>query len=137
VVYDGAGLYSAARVWWTFRLFGAEKAYILDGGLPQWKAEGRPIECGEVMRPARKLKAEMNTGERRRRAARAHDREDAGGRRALRRAISWSLGVNPLRRAAGLAHALEAAPALDRRQKNQRLGGLSRVTSRSRRPRRG
>jgi len=62
VVYDGAGLYSAARVWWTFRLFGAEKAYILDGGLPQWKAEGRPIESGEVMRPARKFEAEMNTG---------------------------------------------------------------------------
>jgi thiosulfate/3-mercaptopyruvate sulfurtransferase len=62
VVYDGAGLYSAARVWWTFRLFGAEKAYILDGGLPQWKAEGRPLETGEVVRPARKFAAEMNTG---------------------------------------------------------------------------
>jgi thiosulfate/3-mercaptopyruvate sulfurtransferase len=62
VVYDGAGLYSAARVWWTFRLFGAEKAYILDGGLPQWKAEERPVESGEVVRPARKFEAEMNTG---------------------------------------------------------------------------
>jgi thiosulfate/3-mercaptopyruvate sulfurtransferase len=62
VVYDGAGLYSAARVWWTFRLFGAEKVHILDGGLPQWKAEGRPLESGEVARPARKFVAEMNTG---------------------------------------------------------------------------
>ena len=62
VVYDGAGLYSAPRVWWTFRLFGAEKVYILDGGLPQWKAEGRPVEAGEVVRPARKFEAEMNTG---------------------------------------------------------------------------
>src|SRR5215207_9435798 len=51
VVYDGAGLYSAPRVWWTFRLFGAEKVYILDGGLPQWKAEGRPVEASEVTRP--------------------------------------------------------------------------------------
>ena len=62
VVYDGAGLYSAARVWWTFRLFGAEKVYILDGGLPQWKAEGRPLEAGEEVRPPRKFEAEMNTG---------------------------------------------------------------------------
>jgi len=35
VVYDGAGLFSAPRVWWTFRLFGAEKVFILDGGLPR------------------------------------------------------------------------------------------------------
>jgi thiosulfate/3-mercaptopyruvate sulfurtransferase len=62
VVYDGAGLYSAPRVWWTFRLFGAEKVYILDGGLPQWKAEGRPLESGEVARAARKFDAEMDTG---------------------------------------------------------------------------
>ncbi|MGH6675726.1 MAG: rhodanese-like domain-containing protein, partial [Xanthobacteraceae bacterium] len=40
VVYDSLGLYSAARVWWTFRLFGATEVFILDGGLPKWKAEG-------------------------------------------------------------------------------------------------
>jgi thiosulfate/3-mercaptopyruvate sulfurtransferase len=62
VVYDGAGLYSAPRVWWTFRLFGAQKVFILDGGLPQWKAEGRPVEAGEVIREARKFDAEMDTG---------------------------------------------------------------------------
>src|SRR5712692_4928897 len=33
VVYDGLGLYGAARVWWTLRVFGAEKVYVLDGGL--------------------------------------------------------------------------------------------------------
>jgi thiosulfate/3-mercaptopyruvate sulfurtransferase len=38
-------------VWWTFRLFGAEYVYILDGGLPKWKAENRPLEQGEVKRP--------------------------------------------------------------------------------------
>lgn len=48
VVYDGAGLFSAPRVWWTFRLFGAEKVFILDGGLPRWKAEGRALEAGTV-----------------------------------------------------------------------------------------
>ena len=46
VVYDGAGLFSAPRVWWTFRLFGAEKVFILDGGLPRWKGEGRALETG-------------------------------------------------------------------------------------------
>lgn len=51
VVYDGLGLFSAPRVWWTFRLFGAEYVYILDGGLPKWKAENRPLEQGEVKRP--------------------------------------------------------------------------------------
>ena len=44
VVYDSTGLFSAARVWWTFRIFGAKSVYILDGGLPKWKAEGRPLE---------------------------------------------------------------------------------------------
>ena len=46
VVYDGVGLGGAPRVWWTFRIFGAKKVYILDGGLPKWKAEGRPVETG-------------------------------------------------------------------------------------------
>jgi thiosulfate/3-mercaptopyruvate sulfurtransferase len=43
VVYDGLGLFSAARVWWTFRMFGATNVYILDGGLPAWKASGFPL----------------------------------------------------------------------------------------------
>jgi thiosulfate/3-mercaptopyruvate sulfurtransferase len=51
VVYDGLGLFSAPRVWWTFRLFGAEYVYILDGGLPKWKAENRALEQGEAKRP--------------------------------------------------------------------------------------
>ncbi|MGZ3310281.1 MAG: rhodanese-like domain-containing protein, partial [Xanthobacteraceae bacterium] len=46
VVYDGAGMFSAPRVWWTFRLFGVENVFILDGGFPKWRAEGRPIEAG-------------------------------------------------------------------------------------------
>ncbi len=48
VVYDSPGLFAAARVWWTLRAFGAEKVAILDGGLPQWLREGRPIERGEA-----------------------------------------------------------------------------------------
>lgn len=48
VVYDGAGLYSAARVWWTLKVFGASDARVLDGGLPAWEAAGLPLESGPV-----------------------------------------------------------------------------------------
>lgn len=44
VVYDQAGLFSAARVWWMFRVFGHDDVAVLDGGLPKWLAEGRPTE---------------------------------------------------------------------------------------------
>ena len=44
VIYDGAGLYSAARVWWLFRLMGKTDVAVLDGGLPKWRAEGRPVD---------------------------------------------------------------------------------------------
>ena len=44
VVYDQHGLFSAARVWWMFRVFGHEDVAVLDGGLPKWLAEDRPVE---------------------------------------------------------------------------------------------
>ncbi len=44
VVYDGAGMFSAPRVWWTFRLMGKRDVAVLDGGMPKWQAEGRPLE---------------------------------------------------------------------------------------------
>lgn len=44
VVYDARGLFSAARVWWLFRLMGQDNVAVLDGGLPKWVAEGRAIE---------------------------------------------------------------------------------------------
>ena len=62
VVYDGAGLLSAARVWWTLRAFGAGEVTILDGGLPQWRAEGRPLEDGPVTRQPRHFTARLDYG---------------------------------------------------------------------------
>ena len=44
VVYDGQGIFSAPRVWWTLRTMGFPEVFVLDGGLPKWRAEGRPIE---------------------------------------------------------------------------------------------
>ncbi|HEY8567450.1 MAG TPA: 3-mercaptopyruvate sulfurtransferase [Beijerinckiaceae bacterium] len=46
VVYDGAGLFSAPRVWWTLRTMGARDVRILEGGFPAWTVEGRPVEDG-------------------------------------------------------------------------------------------
>lgn len=46
VVYDTYGLFSAARVWWTFRAMGHEDVAVLNGGLAKWKAEHRPLEDG-------------------------------------------------------------------------------------------
>lgn len=44
VIYDGAGLFSAARLWWLFKLMGKQDVAVLDGGFPKWQAEGRPTE---------------------------------------------------------------------------------------------
>lgn len=44
VIYDGPGIFTAPRVWWMFRVMGADKVYVLDGGLDGWKADGRPLE---------------------------------------------------------------------------------------------
>lgn len=61
VVYDGAGLFSAPRVWWTFRTFGAQDVAILEGGFPAWKAAGLPVEDGpEPSRTPRHFTARLD-----------------------------------------------------------------------------
>jgi thiosulfate/3-mercaptopyruvate sulfurtransferase len=60
VVYDGGGLFSAARVWWMFRTFGSARVSVLDGGLPAWKAEKRPLDSGLSRRPAATFNATMH-----------------------------------------------------------------------------
>jgi len=44
VIYDNAGMFSAPRAWWMFRVMGHDDVAVLDGGLPKWRAEGRPLE---------------------------------------------------------------------------------------------
>jgi thiosulfate/3-mercaptopyruvate sulfurtransferase len=61
VIYDGAGMWSSPRVWWLFRLFGAVKVFVLEGGLPKWQAEGRALEAGPVQRRPRTFVARRKT----------------------------------------------------------------------------
>jgi thiosulfate/3-mercaptopyruvate sulfurtransferase len=59
VVYDTRGVISAARVWWTFRAMGHDRVAVLDGGLPLWRAEGRPVESGHPAAGPRRLKVRL------------------------------------------------------------------------------
>lgn len=51
VVYDTVGIRSAARIWWMLKVMGATRVQVLDGGLPKWRAEGRPVEAGAAPTP--------------------------------------------------------------------------------------
>ena len=53
VVYDSAGLFSAARLWWMLKVYGHKQVSVLDGGLPKWKLENRPLsnETGASIEP--------------------------------------------------------------------------------------
>lgn len=61
VVYDGAGIYSAARVWWMLRIMGHEDVAVLDGGFPKWRAENRTTEDGNARPQERHFTARVNT----------------------------------------------------------------------------
>ena len=61
VIYDGSGTnISAARAWWTFRVFGHARTAVLDGGLGRWRAEGRSLERGAVRLPAGRFTARLD-----------------------------------------------------------------------------
>lgn len=51
VFYDQHGLRGSPRGWWMMRLFGHDNVAVLDGGLPAWKKEGRPVETGDAPAP--------------------------------------------------------------------------------------
>jgi thiosulfate/3-mercaptopyruvate sulfurtransferase len=63
VVYDTKGLFSAARVWWTFRVMGHDRVAVLDGGLPGWLAGGHAVETGPArLKPAQTFTVRRNAG---------------------------------------------------------------------------
>jgi thiosulfate/3-mercaptopyruvate sulfurtransferase len=62
IVYDQQGLFSAARLWWTFRVFGHQDVAVLDGGLPKWLAEDRPVEQEEPEPRERHFTGRRNAG---------------------------------------------------------------------------
>jgi thiosulfate/3-mercaptopyruvate sulfurtransferase len=57
IVYGGKYLSAAARVWWTFRVFGHDRVAVLDGGFHRWREEGRPVEAGEATPVRRRFTA--------------------------------------------------------------------------------
>jgi thiosulfate/3-mercaptopyruvate sulfurtransferase len=62
IVYDANGLSSAGRAWWMLRLFGHDNVALLDGGLPKWKREGRPLETATPSIPKRRFTARFDAG---------------------------------------------------------------------------
>lgn len=61
VAYDAPGSAAAARIWWTFRVFGHNEVAILDGGLARWLAEGRPVEDGMPSPSRRPFRARLQS----------------------------------------------------------------------------
>lgn len=60
VVYDSYGLFSAARVWWMFRVFGHNRVSVLNGGLPKWINEKRPLTSEKVVPEQTRFKADFH-----------------------------------------------------------------------------
>lgn len=63
IVYDNSPLRTAARGWFMFRHFGAERVAILDGGFQKWRREGRPIESGAARPRKARFDARAEQGE--------------------------------------------------------------------------
>ncbi|MEL7028878.1 MAG: 3-mercaptopyruvate sulfurtransferase, partial [Pseudomonadota bacterium] len=61
VVYDSVGVFSAPRVWWMLKAFGHDRAAVLDGGLPAWRAAGGAVEAGSVATPSATFEAKLRT----------------------------------------------------------------------------
>ncbi len=64
VVYDGSGInLSAPRAWWMFRVFGHDRAAVLDGGSAKWRREGRPFETGQPKLSPGRFTARLDAGQ--------------------------------------------------------------------------
>ena len=59
VVYDGSGIFSAPRVWWTLKAMGHANVKVLDGGFPKWKREGRAVEAGPAKPKSKSFAAKL------------------------------------------------------------------------------
>jgi thiosulfate/3-mercaptopyruvate sulfurtransferase len=59
IAYGARNFIASARAWWTFRVFGHDAVSVLDGGLPKWRAEGRPLESGLPAPPPRAFSARL------------------------------------------------------------------------------
>ena len=108
ILYDGIGLYGAARVWWTFRAFGSENVRVLDGGMPKWKAENRPLETGAAKPRSAKTftpKFNRNLVALDRRCAESAARQDRAGSRCPRRGPLPRRSAGAARRPARRPHA--------------------------------
>lgn len=89
VIYDSSDLQGGARVWWTLRTFGVRDVKLLAGGLPRWRAEGRPLEQGIVRRPPGRFEVNFDQSavadaERVRRACAARSAQVVDARAAAR-----------------------------------------------------
>jgi thiosulfate/3-mercaptopyruvate sulfurtransferase len=62
IAYGAKNFIASARAWWTFRVFGHDAVSVLDGGLPKWRAEGRPLESGVPAPPPRAFSARPRPG---------------------------------------------------------------------------
>ena len=62
VIYDGFGLRSSPRIWWTFRVMGFDDVHVLDGGLPKWKSEGRATTNDPTIRTPGRITARLDHG---------------------------------------------------------------------------
>lgn len=63
IIYDGAGLFSAARVWWMFRTMGHDNVFVLDGGLPAWVADGHAVSDVVLASAPKKFTAVLDADE--------------------------------------------------------------------------
>jgi thiosulfate/3-mercaptopyruvate sulfurtransferase len=62
VVYDSGGWVAAPRAWWMFLSYGHDKIRVLNGGLKKWRAEGRPVQGGEIKPQPATFKATFDAG---------------------------------------------------------------------------
>jgi thiosulfate/3-mercaptopyruvate sulfurtransferase len=62
VIYDESAVKTSARAWFIFRMHGVKNVALLDGGLPKWRAEGRPVEGGGLGKASGNFKSQAGPG---------------------------------------------------------------------------